>query len=417
MSSQKNTRTVISIFVVWMFYLFSYVARIEPSVLVNELMSDFKITSSVVGMVIAVMYMPYVLLQVPCGIITDKLGVKKIIFISGIVCALGTFIFGSATTVFHLQVGRFLIGAAAASGFVCCGKFAGDFFNKRKYSMLMGIAMCMGCFGGMIGTAPTAYMVSHIGWRNTTFVISAIGLVIAVIAWIFIEDGKKTDVKERSSGKLLTGLRILISNPRSWILGLYGAITYLPLSAIAELWGVPFMEMRYAVSTETAALSSIFIFVGFGAGGVIAAYIAEKINSYKKTIILFTVGLIFTFSTALYNDSISFFSCLTLLFLGGIFAGANTLAFTIAFNLVPKQYAATSTGFLNALIMCSGIIFQPLLGRLLDFFRNGMVTSSGTPFYNVDMYRSAFQVIIVGMFVAILATFFINDVKHTKENE
>lgn len=416
MSLTKSTGAIVSISIVWMFYLFSYVARIEPSVLVSELMADFKITSSTVGMVIATMYMPYVLLQVPCGIITDKLGVKKIIIISSTLCALGTFIFGSATEVFHLQIGRFLIGASAASAFICCGKIAGE-FDKRKYSMLMGIAMCMGCCGGIAGTAPTAYMVSHIGWRNATFVISAIGILLAVIALLCIKTTKTIAKKENNSTRLLSGLKILFLNPKAWILGLYGAFTYLPLSAMAELWGVPFMELRYNVSTETAALSSIFIFVGFGLGGVVSAYIAEKINSYRKTIIMFTVGLVFAFSIALYSDSIAFFACLVLMFLGGLFAGANTLAFTIAFNLVPKEYSATSTGFLNALVMTSGIIFQPLLGKLLDFFRNGVVTSDGLPIYNIGMYRSAFQVVIVCMFIAIILTFFINDVKHAKSDE
>lgn len=108
--------------------------------------------------------------------------------------------------------------------------------------------------------------------------------------------------------------------------------------------------------------------------------------------------------------------CLVLLFLGSICAGANNLAFAVAYHLVPKEFAGTSAGFTNMLIMSSGVIFQPLLGKLLDFFRNGLVNSDGTPVYNLVMYRSAFLFVIAGMFLAIIATFFINDVKHKEEN-
>ncbi len=416
MESNKRVSIIISVAIVWMFYLTSYIARVEPSILVNDLMQEFKITSSVVGLVISIMYIPYVILQIPCGIITDKLGVKTIVMVSSLLCALGTFVFGSANNIIELQLGRFLIGTASASAFICCGKIASDCFAKNKYAMLMGIAMCMGCLGGVAGTSPIAYLVSHIGWRNATFVITTCSIALAILTFIFLPN-KSNQVVHSTKSNLLRGLQIMLHTPQTWLLGIYGAITYLPLSALAELWGVTFIEKRYGVPTETAAISSILIFIGFGIGGLISAYIAEKIHSYQKTIMFFTIALFFAFFTALYSNDISFYVCMILMFLIGLLAGANTLCFTIAFNLVPKQYAATSAGFMNTLIMSSGIIFQPLLGKLLDFFRNGMVTSSGEALYNVTMYRSTFLVIVFSMVIAIITTFFIRDVKHSEEHE
>lgn len=417
MQKDRSYKAFIAITVVWLFYLFSYMARIEPGVLVNKLMVDFEITSSVVGTVISVMYIPYILMQVPCGIITDKLGVKKIVIWSTLLISLGMVIFASATTVFQLRVARFIIGVASATAFISCGKVAAEYFDKNKYSLLMGIATGMGTLGGMCGTSPTAYFVAQFGWRNTTYFLSIIGLVIVTLAFFFMKNNtkpEKTDEKNNAKS-LLVGLKVLVTNPRVWILGFYGAISYLPLSAIAELWGVPFVEMRYDVNTESASLLSICILIGSGVGSVLAPYVADKINSYKKTIIFFTIGLIFTFGTAIYSDSISFYSCLFLMFLGGICGGADILAFGIVFHLVPKEFAATSIGFLNALIMAGGVVFQPLLGHLLDFFRAGAVNADGSPLYNVGMYRSAFVIVVVCMVLGFIASFFINEVKPKEE--
>ena len=400
----------LSVALCWMFYLFAYVVRVEPSVVAKNLMSDFGITSSVIGILGSIAYLPYVAMQIPCGVITDKLGTKTVVTISCAVCSLGAFLFGSAGSVFQLEVSRFLIGLSTAAAFLCCGKVATEFFDKRKYAMFMGIAMCMGCLGGIAGSAPTAYLVSQFGWRVATYVIAVFGAILTIVVLLFMK--KSSKVQFTSETHILTGLKIIAKNPKAWLLGFYGAMTYLPLSALAELWVVPFMEHRYGVSTAKAAFASIVIFVGFALGSVITAWVAEKINSYKKTILMFTVGIIIAFSIAIYSDTISYNMCLLWLFFGAVSAGANNLVFTFAYSFVPPAYGGTSTGFTNALVMTSGIMFPPLLGKILDLARDGQTDAAGAPLYDLGMYRSAFLAVIIGLFLATISAFFINDLKH-----
>lgn len=410
MNSQSKKGAFLSVVLCWMFYLFAYVIRVEPSVVAKSLISEFGITSSVIGFLGSVAYLPYVAMQIPCGVIADKLGTKTVVLISCTICSIGAFIFGSANSVLQLEISRFLIGLSTAAAFLCCGKVATEFFDKRKYAMFMGIAMCMGCLGGIAGSAPTAYLVSEFGWRVATYVIATFGSILALLVLFLMKKSPKIQVSEETH--ILTGLKIIAKHPRAWILGFFGAMTYLPLSALAELWVVPFMEHRYGIETTKAAISSIIIFIGFATGSVVSAWVAEKINSYKKTIIVFTLGIALAFGVAIYSDDISYNVCLLLLFIGGTCAGANNLVFPIAYNLVPSTYGGTSTGFTNALVMSSGILFQPLLGKVLDFARNGLVDEAGIPIYNLTMYRSAFLVVMVGLFLAMIAAFFINDLKH-----
>ncbi len=406
----KNSKgAFLSVVLCWMFYLFAYVIRVEPSVVAKSLMNEFGITSSVIGFLGSIAYLPYVAMQIPCGIITDKLGTKTVVLGSCAICSIGAFIFGSASSILQLEISRFLIGLSTAAAFLCCGKIATEFFDKRKYAMFMGIAMCMGCVGGISGSAPTAYLVAKFGWRVATYTIAAFGSILTLMIFFFMKRCPKVQTTEKTH--ILAGLKIISKQPRAWILGFYGAMTYLPLSALAELWVVPFMEHRYGIDTTKAAISSIIIFIGFAIGSVVAAWVAEKIKSYKKTIIIFTLGIALAFGIAIYSDGISYEVCLLMLFIGGVCAGANNLVFPIAYDLVPPAYGGTSTGFTNALVMSSGILFQPLLGKILDFTRNGLVDESGAPIYNLTMYRSAFLAVLVALFLAMIASFFINDLK------
>ena len=150
--SQQKSGAFLSVALCWMFYLFAYVIRVEPSVVAKSLIDEFGITSSVIGFLGSVAYLPYVAMQIPCGVIADKLGTKTVVSIGCSICSLGAFIFGSANSVLQLEVGRFLIGLSTSCAFLCCGKVATEFFDRRKYAMFMGIAMCMGCLGGIAGS-------------------------------------------------------------------------------------------------------------------------------------------------------------------------------------------------------------------------------------------------------------------------
>lgn len=398
----------------WLFYLLSYFARVEPSALLNELTHDFSFTTSKLGTIISMAYIPYVIMQIPCGILVDRYSTRFVVSISCILCALGTLIFGIGQSDLHLMIGRFLIGLSTASAFLCCGKLSSELFPKEKYALLVGIAMFIGCLGGVFGINITSCLVNLFNWRNLTCSIAFFGIVIGILCYLYIPTGNiKHQTQDRNT---FTGIKLLVKNKIFWIIGIYGCMSYLPLSAFAELWGLPFMQTRFQISASQASICPALMFISFGIGSMLSADVVKKINSYKKTLLLFTIGLITTFVIAIYNNNINFITCVILFSLGSFFAGANTLTFAMSYALVPPEYAGTSSGIANMCIMSSGIIFQPLLGKLLDFFRNNRVDGSGTPLYEINDYRSALIFVMLGIIIAFIAILFIKDPQKIKSN-
>ena len=410
----KNTSAIITIVLCFSFYAFAYFARVEPGALLNELMQEFSLNTAEVGTIIStIAYAPYVAMQIPSGILADKFGLRKIITICSFSCALGMFLFGSAQSAWQLALARFLIGLSATSAFLSCGKAASELSDKSKYGLFMGIAMFLGCTGGILGTNLSSNLAPIFGWRTFTCYVAIVGVIIAILSYLFIKDPEPTK-KINNNTNILEGLKILVKNKNVWLIGVYGLVSYLPLSAIAELWGIPFIQYRFNASNQQATICSAVILLSFGVGSIIADNVAKKLNSYKKTIIIFLILSLISFSIAFYSDSINYIMCLILLGLGGFFAGCNTLSFPFCYALVPKEYAGTSTGFTNTLIMANCIIFPPLLGKLLDIFRAGRVNSEGLPLYSLDDYRYAFMAIILSLIIAIISVIF---VKETKINE
>jgi predicted MFS family arabinose efflux permease len=385
----------------------------EPSVLSNSIMSEFEVTASTFGAIVSMSYLPYVIMQIPCGVILDKVGAKTVVIASNVLLALGAFIFGAADSVVQLKVGRLIIGLASSAGFISCGKVVTDLFPLSKHSLLIGVGMFLGCIGGIAGTAPTACLINVIGWRYATFALAAFGIIISLIAIRYMSGCSKRPPDDTASAagqySIIDGIKLLVKSSQAWILGLYGALAYLSLGALAEVWIVPFMERRFSISTEQAALASILILIGYGLGAIVAAKVADVLRSGKKTVVLFSAVTAILFWVALNSDSIGFVTCLVLLFAGGLGAGTNTITFAMIYRCVPEGFGGTSAGFLNSVVMSSVPVFQVLLGRLLDFFRNGTVDNDGSPVYTVDTFRSAFLFFSAAMVIAFVSTLFIKE--------
>jgi hypothetical protein len=100
---------------------------------------------------------------------------------------------------------------------------------------------------------------------------------------------------------------------------------------------------------------------------------------------------------------------LFILFVTAVFAGMQILYFTVAIGNSPKNAAATTIGFINTFVVFGGMIFQPILGLVLECFWDGSMKESGIPNYSLFAYQSALSLLLLCSFVALCATYFIRE--------
>src|SRR5262249_28552005 len=137
-----------------LFFLYAWVLRVAPSVMVEELMRDFSVGAAVLGSVSAAYFYGYAGMQIPVGGLLDRFGPRRLLAISTLVCAGGCVLFSGAGTLASATAGRFLIGASAAFSLVGAMAVAGQWFTPERFAVLSGLAMAAGMAGGVLGQAP-----------------------------------------------------------------------------------------------------------------------------------------------------------------------------------------------------------------------------------------------------------------------
>lgn len=389
--------------VIWavaaLFYLYEMVLRVSPSVMVNQLMTDFSVTSTALGVLSSFYYYAYVPLQIPCGFIVDKFGTRMVITFSCLLCVIGTIIFSQSHNLVFAQLGRFLIGAGSACAFISCLKITADWFSPAKFALIASLTNMMGTLGGTLASSPLAILVNNTGWRKANIIMAFVGIGVMVLAWLTIRDNTD-EIKRNQQRKVLNDLKILLWNKQIILSGIIGGLMYLPISAFSELWSVPFLMATYGISNEAAANANIMVFIGMALGGPVAVSLADRIKSYTKVMTLSTMATGALFVIIASAQFFPFYSMFFFLFLAGFCIGGQVLCFTCSLNNSEHDLSGSVVALTNALVMASGIVFQPLLGFILDFFWDGSVTAEGIRYYTQDCYQYSILALPLSLFAS-----------------
>lgn len=391
------------------FYLYELTLRVAPSVMTNDLMVTFNATSTMLGVLISFYYYAYTILQLPCGVILDKMGPRNLLGISALLCVFGSLLFAGSGEIYTAQIGRFLVGAGSACAFISCLQIAANLFHKKYFVLLAGITNMMGTLGGLFGGPPIARAVNSIGWQNTTYLLAVIGLVIAGFVFILVPKKlgqERADTKMQTS--ITTSISKLLRNSQIIFSGLIAGFMYLPIDAFAELWAVPFFMTKYGIGNEQASLASAIIFVGVAIGSILMAMIARKIRSYMKTIRVSIILTSVLFVPLIYTGC-NIFVAFAIVFVIGLLTGAQPISFTCAKNNSDSEISGTTLALTNCIVMLIGSIFQPFLGALLDFFWTGQVNQNGLRVYDASCYEKAVLIIPVFLMLAYLVSLFVRE--------
>ena len=134
--------------------------------------------------------------------------------------------------------------------------------------------------------------------------------------------------------------------------------------------GRPFLKEAYSLSTQQAAGLCALIWLGIGSASPTIGFLSDFIK--RRNILLSLTSLIGGVSIYLviYTHIQSYLLLALLLFLTGVGSSGQILSFAVIKDNTPYKRISTAIGLNNVGVVASGIIFQPLIGKLMMIFEN-----------------------------------------------
>jgi MFS family permease len=388
-----------------LFYCYEYFLRIEPSVIHAALMSTFNLDAAGFGVLAGCYYFAYTPMQALVGVLFDRFGARRLLALASLICAIATYVFAHAATLEVAQVARFFIGFGSAFAFVGTLKIATIWLPPQYFGFISGTVTALGTIGGLVGYNIMAAWIDLGGWQAVTDELAAAGIVLAVILFWLLRDRRPKphpdiiEIPKVTFRDVLTGLIYFLTKKQFWINGLIGCLLYLTLSAFAEVWGIPFVHQAYSVSLDLAARAVSITFFGWIIGGPLMGIISDKIRRRRPVLMIGSILAAISISFAIYGSHWSISMLDFFFFLFGFFASVQVLVFAVGRETSDPKVAGTAIAFTNMIVMLGGMVFQPLIGKLLDMHASGLIVNHVHIYTLVD-YRFALTSLPISMLLS-----------------
>lgn len=390
-------------------YFIGFYQRVAPAVITNELTLAFGLTAAGLGNLSAFYFYSYVAMQIPTGLLADRLGPRKLLTAGATLAAIGTAVFAMATDVSLANLGRLLIGSSVGVAFVAMLKLASVWMPPRQFALTSGIALAVGVLGAVVAGAPLRLLVNEFGWRSVMWMSAAFTLVVAVITWLVVRDdpaerGYRSHMEGAGKGvgqlRMVDSLVAALKNRNVVLLFFIPGAASATVLTFAGLWGVPFLVTHYGLSATNAAGLCSTMMIAWAVGSIAYSAASDRVGRRKP---LYVGGLVITmllWALLIYVRGIPYPLLVALMAGIGFFGGCFIVSFAFAKESGPVQLAGTVSGISNMGVIQGPMFMQPAVGLILDRSWQGALVD-GKRVFDFAAYQQGFSLILAWGVIAL----------------
>ena len=368
--------------IVFVAVLFTYLLmasqRTAPGLITDQLMTDFGVTASTIGLLTSIQFFVYTSLQIPMGILADRFGPNFFLIIGATLTGVGTILYSLGTHEFVLFFSRILTGVGDATIWVNMVLILAQWFQKKEFVRLIGFAGMTGSLGFLLATVPFATLIHLFGWRISFFSTGLLLCLCGVLLYfVLVKNTKRifsakpvveAEVVQREKTAVI--IRRIFSNRQAWALffchfGVVGGYV-----GFISSWAVPYGINMYEMTRSEASQLIMIGLIGALLGAPLMSWIAGWLGTIKRPyIVVHMTVLLSWFSFLLWKGHPSIFWLIVLFFFIGFGYGASALTFAAVRQTFPITESGIVSGFANTGGFLSAALLPIIFGYILDHFQ------------------------------------------------
>ena len=342
--------------------------RSAAGALTPILIEELSISYGAMGMLISVYFFVYGVMQVPSGILSDRLGARKTILVFTMLTIVGIFLFWTSTSYNMLFVAQFIVGIGCSTFYINAVKLVSTWFPANKKATAIGVLSASSGLGNTISYMGFPIAVASLGgWRNLYLWMSLILVANWVMNIFLLKDNESVLVNAPSREKpaILKSIIVTIKDRRLWpfLLGyVMSSMAWVFMNWITQF----LIDTRGFTYLQVGQIASAGTIAGIP-GCILVAAISDRLRKRKTTLIGFSV-LFAVLLIAIVNlpSSMGVLVFSGLNFLLNFAASYWVLYFSMIPETLPPNKAAVGLGIVNGIGTIGFSLITPVYGGLVD---------------------------------------------------
>ena len=244
------------LFMLCLAYVLSQFFRAFLAVLTSVLAQDIGAEPDDLATASGLWFLSFALMQLPVGWSLDRIGPRRtasILLLFG--GSGGAALFALASSTFQIKLAMLLIGIGCSPVLMASYYIFAKMYPAAMFSTLAGAMIGFGSLGNLASSAPMAWAVDAIGWRETMVGLAVATLAVSAALWVFVKDPPKV-VASGPRGSVLDILKI----KALWLIFPMMFVNYVPAAGLRGLWVGPYGADVFGA--ETSVIGTMTLVMG-----------------------------------------------------------------------------------------------------------------------------------------------------------
>ena len=391
-------------------YIIAFMQRSSLGIAAVEATQRFEIAATALSTLAVVQLGVYALLQVPVGVMLDRVGPKFLLVLGATLMVAGQTTLALSPSLAVAIVGRILVGAGDAMTFISAIRLLASWFSGRTLTFVSQVFGTLGQFWQLLSAFPLAFALHSLGWTPTYLSAAALSVIVVVALLVVVSNSpgiRDAAAPRQSWGASLHHLRESLARPGTQLGFWSHFVTQSSLTVFTLLWGFPFLSIGLGYGPSGAA---VLITVTVGSAlfsGPLLGLLSARYPFRRSNIVLgIVVAMALAWAAVLAWPGTPPVGVVVILLLVIAVGGPGSLiGFDFARSFNPMRSFGSASGIVNVGGFFATFVMMFLIGIVLDAIDRGK-GGTGVPaeLYSLDSFLVAFlvQYLIVGAGVVML---------------